>query len=42
MKLPVRIISDINPGHLASRIFDVQKLRPLFRGTGTVLFNGDT
>jgi hypothetical protein len=42
MKLPVRVISDLNPGHQASRIFDVEKLRPLFRGAGTVLFNGDT
>lgn len=42
MKLPVRIFSDLHPGHQASRIFDMEKLRPLFRGAGTVLFNGDT
>lgn len=42
MKLPVRIFSDLHLGHRASRIDDVEKLRPLFQGAGTVLFNGDT
>lgn len=42
MKLPLRIFSDLHLGHGASRIRDVQNLRPLFRGAGTVVFNGDT
>lgn len=42
MKLPVRIFSDLHLGHKASRISDVETLRPLFRGAGTVVFNGDT
>ena len=42
MKLPLRIFSDLHLGHQASRIATVEKLRPLFRGAGTVLFNGDT
>jgi UDP-2,3-diacylglucosamine pyrophosphatase LpxH len=42
MRLPLRIFSDLHLGHKASRIEDVQSLRPLFRGAGTVLFNGDT
>lgn len=42
MKLPLRIFSDLHLGHRASRIVDVETLRPLFRGAGTVLFNGDT
>jgi UDP-2,3-diacylglucosamine pyrophosphatase LpxH len=42
MKLPLRIFSDLHLGHQASRIDEVEKLRPLFRGAGTVLFNGDT
>ncbi|MFD2255562.1 hypothetical protein ACFSSA_02645 [Luteolibacter algae] len=42
MKLPVRIFSDLHLGHKASRISDVEMLRPLFRGAGTVVFNGDT
>jgi hypothetical protein len=42
MKLPLRIFSDLHLGHRASRIDEVEKLRSLFRGAGTVLFNGDT
>lgn len=42
MKLPVRIFSDLHLGHKASRIDGVESLRPLFRGAGTVVFNGDT
>lgn len=42
MKLPLRILSDVHLGHKASRIDDVERMRPLFRGAGTVLFNGDT
>lgn len=42
MKLPIRIFSDLHLGHKASRIDEVEKLRPLFRGAGTVVFNGDT
>lgn len=42
MKLPLRIFSDLHLGHQASRIMEVEKLRPLFHGAGTVLFNGDT
>lgn len=42
MRLPLRILSDLHLGHRASRIADVESLRPLFRGAGTVLFNGDT
>ena len=42
MRLPVRIFSDLHLGHRASRISDVETLRPLFQGAGTVVFNGDT
>ncbi|MFM2197614.1 MAG: hypothetical protein RLZZ505_1046 [Verrucomicrobiota bacterium] len=42
MTLPLRIFSDLHLGHQASRIDEVEKLRSLFRGAGTVLFNGDT
>jgi len=42
MRLPVRIFSDLHLGHKASRIADVESLRPLFTGAGTVVFNGDT
>ncbi len=42
MRLPLRIFSDLHLGHKASRIADVESLRPLFRGAGTVIFNGDT
>lgn len=42
MRLPLRIFSDLHLGHKASRIEDVEKLRPLFKGAGTVVFNGDT
>ncbi|MGJ8633724.1 MAG: metallophosphoesterase [Luteolibacter sp.] len=42
MKLPVRILSDLHLGHKASRIGDVDWLRGLLRGAGTVVFNGDT
>jgi len=42
MKLPVRILSDLHLGHRASRISDVESLRPLLQGIGTVVFNGDT
>ncbi|MDE0835526.1 MAG: hypothetical protein OSA84_04160 [Akkermansiaceae bacterium] len=42
MRLPLRIFSDLHLGHKASRISDVEMLRPLFRGAGTVVFNGDT
>lgn len=39
---PIRILSDIHVGHPGSVIDDVNQLRPLFRGAGTVIFNGDT
>ena len=42
MRLPVRILSDLHLGHRASRISDAESLRPLIRGAGTVVFNGDT
>ncbi len=42
MRLPVRIFSDLHLGHKASRITEVESLRPLVEGAGTVLFNGDT
>lgn len=42
MRLPVRIFSDLHLGHRASRISEVAALRPLFRGAGTVVFNGDS
>lgn len=42
MKLPVRIFSDLHLGHRASRIADAESLRSLFKGAGTVVFNGDT
>lgn len=42
MKEPVRILSDLHLGHKISRIAGVEALRPLVRGAGTVVFNGDT
>lgn len=42
MKLPIRIFSNLHLSHQASRIDGLEKLRPLFRGAGTVVFDGDT
>jgi predicted phosphodiesterase len=42
MKEPIRIFSDLHLGHKLSRINAVAGLRPLIRGAGTVIFNGDT
>jgi predicted phosphodiesterase len=42
MNEPVRILSDLHLGHKISRIDEVQSLRPLIAGAGTVIFNGDT
>jgi predicted phosphodiesterase len=42
MKEPIRIFSDLHLGHKLSRINAVASLRPLIRGAGTVIFNGDT
>lgn len=42
MDEPVRILSDLHLGHRISRIADVESLRPLIAGAGTVIFNGDT
>ena len=42
MNEPIRIFSDLHLGHKLSRIQDVEVLRPLISGAGTVVFNGDT
>ena len=42
MNSPIRILSDLHLGHKVSRIEDVESLRPLIAGAGTVIFNGDT
>jgi UDP-2,3-diacylglucosamine pyrophosphatase LpxH len=42
MRLPIRVLSDLHLGHRASRILSAESLRPLLRGIGTVIFNGDT
>ncbi len=42
MNEPVRILSDLHLGHKVSRIEEVEALRPLIAGAGTVIFNGDT
>lgn len=42
MDEPVRILSDLHLGHRISRITEVESLRPLIAGAGTVIFNGDT
>jgi predicted phosphodiesterase len=39
---PVRVLSDLHLGHKISRIGQVEALRPLIAGAGTVIFNGDT
>lgn len=39
---PIRLLSDLHFGHPASLISDATELVPLFRGMGTVVFNGDT
>lgn len=42
MNEPVRVLSDLHLGHKISRIAEVEALRPLVAGAGTVIFNGDT
>ncbi len=42
MNEPVRVLSDLHLGHKISRISNVNALRPLISGAGTVIFNGDT
>ena len=42
MREPVRILSDLHLGHKVSRVEQVESLRPLIAGAGTVVFNGDT
>jgi predicted phosphodiesterase len=39
---PIRIISDIHFGHPACIVDKIENLAPLFRGAGTVIFNGDS
>lgn len=39
---PVRVLSDLHLGHSGCLIRDVDALRPLLEGCGTVVFNGDT
>lgn len=36
------VLSDLHLGHKVSRIGEVESLRPLIAGAGTVVFNGDT
>ena len=38
----MRILSDLHLGHKVSRVSEVEALRPLISGAGTVIFNGDT
>ena len=38
----IRILSDLHWGHKASRITDIDSLRPLISDIDTVIFNGDT
>ncbi|RYD23199.1 MAG: hypothetical protein EOP88_05090 [Verrucomicrobiaceae bacterium] len=42
MNEPIRVLSDLHLGHKISRIAEVEALRPLIAGAGTVVFNGDT
>lgn len=42
MNEPVRVLSDLHLGHKICRIEQVEALRPLISGAGTVIFNGDT
>ena len=42
MSDPIRILSDLHLGHKVSRIENVEALRPLIAGAGTLIFNGDT
>jgi predicted phosphodiesterase len=42
MHEPVRILSDLHLGHKISRIDEIESLRPLIAGAGTIIFNGDT
>lgn len=42
MREPVLVLSDLHLGHKVSRLTDPETLRPLLRGKGTVIFNGDT
>jgi UDP-2,3-diacylglucosamine pyrophosphatase LpxH len=39
---PIRIISDLHLGYSGSLLTDVEQLRPLLEGVGTLIFNGDT
>ena len=39
---PTLILSDLHLGHRASRIKDPEQLAPLFQGSSSIIFNGDT
>jgi predicted phosphodiesterase len=39
---PIRILSDLHVGHPACPFEAPEQLAPIFRGAGTVIFNGDT
>ncbi len=42
MRKPIYILSDLHLGHPAAWVTDVEMLRPILAGAGTVIFNGDT
>ena len=42
MQYPIRVLSDLHLGHPACLIQDVEQLRPLIAGAGTMIFNGDS
>ena len=39
---PVRVVSDLHLAHPSGLVGEVEALRPLVRGAGTVVFNGDS
>lgn len=39
---PTLILSDLHLGHRASRIKDPEQLAPVFQGSSSIIFNGDT
>lgn len=39
---PIRILSDLHLGYQGGTITDIEALRPILEGAGTIVFNGDT
>ncbi|CAN5171463.1 hypothetical protein BH23VER1_BH23VER1_14540 [soil metagenome] len=42
IRFPIRILSDLHLGHSGCLVRQVEELRPLVEGAGTIVLNGDT